>query len=906
MYRLIHFECQNVIGIYNGLNKKHLELDLRPYRDKQVFIMLGGNAKGKTTLMSILHPFPDTTDKRDKFIRKGKEGYKELIYENQDDENVTIRIRHVYAPTKESHSKKCFIFKTVAGEEFNLNPNGNVSTFLLAVENEFGITEDFMRLSSQNEDMVSLVEMTSANRKDHMYKFIPQTDNLSVYQKVAARKYRDVNIHLKSIVDKLGKMADEVTVKEQLREIEAHTNELAEKRDKQLAKLNKADSEIKTLDPDDTLLDNYRKIRNELRDLNERQEKHQTRLNRASIELGISVENMADVDKLHFVVVTDKAAARETLIGLQSSLSTHKQLRANFYDSIEEKEALVRQLEGTQSKSDIVELLKDYRNRLEKYDSRIKKVKTELSADDLIHGIDIIGHLREFMYDVIQHVANTKLLEEACQAAFSNRFEDRYRKAAQQLQTIKNQIDSLDKNIASLSGYEYLKDTLDKRPKDCVIDSCAFLQDYHKWTIIEQKINTFQTQMTELNQSYKTLLDEMEDLTNVQQTKIKVESLLTFYRSNLSLLSKLPFNNKYANEDKLLACLMKQDVLERVEDNFYDLIEILQDKKEMDEIRNLKIPLLESELKNLDENHALVNSLKDDLKKLETKYKEETDAIERETDQLEEVEDQLETLSKKEELLLDIKERMLTLEDTRKKVIELSNEFDALKDRTSRIAELKNEMEERRQKLKVVEAKLRPLTAERDRYKFEEQKIAEYKKEQVILEQNLRILELVVRALSTSKGMPVHLMNMYVDEIRRNANLLLSETFEGSLYLCPFEIDEKSFTIPYQHNGDMGEDISKASSSERAFISSCLSMAVMEQVIAHYGILNLDEVDKGFSEHNKAVYCAILMKQIKRVGINQVFFITHSREYYEPYDVCYILFPEHNLKTKGKDFIKVY
>jgi DNA repair exonuclease SbcCD ATPase subunit len=253
-----------------------------------------------------------------------------------------------------------------------------------------------------------------------------------------------------------------------------------------------------------------------------------------------------------------------------------------------------------------------------------------------------------------------------------------------------------------------------------------------------------------------------------------------------------------------------------------------------------------------------------------------------------------------------MKERMAKIDENKVSIIKLSNEFDAIKETNERIEEVKGEIDERRQKVKAIEARLKPLTQERDRYKFQENKIAEFKMEKEILEQNLQILTLVRDALSTNKGMPVDILKMYVDEIRKAANLLLSDTFDGTLYLEQFVITDKEFTIPFQHNGDRVDDISKASSSERAFISTCLSMAIMEQIIANYGILNLDELDKGFSEHNKAVYCVILMKQMQRVGIIQVFFATHSREYYEAYDVCYVLFPEHTLKSSGKDVIKVY
>lgn len=907
MYRLIDFECENFIGIYNGLGRKKLQISFKEYKDKRVFIILGHNAKGKSTLLSILHPFSSTTDKRDKFIRENKEGYKQLIYERQDGDDQ-IRIRHVYIPNgKDGHRTRSFIHKVVDGKEIDLNPNGNVSSFHIAVEREFGVTEDFMRLSAQNEDMISLVRMTGANRKDHIYNFIPKADDTTVYQKIVGKKYRDVKVFLSSLVDKLGKMEDEIVIKERLEDIEVRTNELVTRRDRGIGKLNKYEAEIKTLDPSEKLTERYRHIRSELKDLNEKQEKLQSKIQRLIGDTD-KPASITEVDKELSELVIKRASLREKIVGLSSTLIARRETKSRLYDSIEEKESLVRQLSGSKSKSDLSDLLEEYKDRLVKFDKRIKTLNTSLQADDLIRGIDIISHLRDFMTDIHNASENHNTIEEACIYAFSNKFEAEYAETAKTLETIKEKINGLNTNIASLNGYEYLKDTLDKRPKDCVIDSCSFLQDYHKWIAIEKEIDNLQEKLVDLSKTYKSLLIRMEKLTEIHKLKMKIETMITFYKSNLSLISKLPFNDRYDTVEKLLNRLIERDMLKGVENNFYELIEILQDKKEFDEIRSVKIPLLMNELKGLQDNDGVVNTLKTEISKLEKAYENEVSTIQKEDALLESLEDELELISSRETLVIELKERLNSSEQNKTEIIRLSNEFDSVKGTSERIEELHAKIEERRQKLKVVEAKLRPLTQERDHYKHQEMKIKEYKTEKEILEENLNLLSIIRDALSTNKGIPVSILNMYVDEIRQSANTLLSETFDGQLYLHKFLINEKEFTIPYQHNGEISDDISRASSSERSFISTCLSMAIIEQIISAYGILNLDEVDAAMSNSNKMIYCHILMKQARRIGINQIYIITHSYEFYEAYQdsIAYILFPGHELNEKGKDCIKVY
>ena len=75
---------KNFIGIYNGLGKKELTIDLSKLLDKDIIIILGENGTGKSTLASVLHPLPGTTDKRNRFIREGKEGVKIVEYIRSD------------------------------------------------------------------------------------------------------------------------------------------------------------------------------------------------------------------------------------------------------------------------------------------------------------------------------------------------------------------------------------------------------------------------------------------------------------------------------------------------------------------------------------------------------------------------------------------------------------------------------------------------------------------------------------------------------------------------------------------------------------------------------------------------------------------------------------------------------
>ena len=74
MYKLIRFQANNVIGFVSGLSKKKVDIDLRNYTDKSILCILGDNATGKSTFLSLIHPAHAPSDDRSKFIVPGKDG----------------------------------------------------------------------------------------------------------------------------------------------------------------------------------------------------------------------------------------------------------------------------------------------------------------------------------------------------------------------------------------------------------------------------------------------------------------------------------------------------------------------------------------------------------------------------------------------------------------------------------------------------------------------------------------------------------------------------------------------------------------------------------------------------------------------------------------------------------------
>jgi len=76
--KIKYIKLENFIGIYIGTGRYKLEIDFEK-SENRIIMLEGANGKGKTSLLSTLHPFAGTMDERKEIILEGKTGKKEII-----------------------------------------------------------------------------------------------------------------------------------------------------------------------------------------------------------------------------------------------------------------------------------------------------------------------------------------------------------------------------------------------------------------------------------------------------------------------------------------------------------------------------------------------------------------------------------------------------------------------------------------------------------------------------------------------------------------------------------------------------------------------------------------------------------------------------------------------------------
>ena len=267
MYRLAKIEATNLIGFMAGLGKKTFELDLTDQLDHNMFVLCGSNAKGKSVLLSIIHPLPWPSDGRNRFIIQGKNGT--LIRTYVGDDGTTIVTKCYYKPKKDGgHTVSCFFELTRNDEDpAELNPNGNVTSYNALLYTYFGINKDFVTFASFSSAITSIVRMTDQERKDSVSTMTPNVKRFEVAYDILNEKYKNLRNLIRNVSQKILTLRDEASLEADFERLNSEVKRYTDEREAQIKKLAKAEGGIRELIGDmnvDDMVSEYHRMSSSL------------------------------------------------------------------------------------------------------------------------------------------------------------------------------------------------------------------------------------------------------------------------------------------------------------------------------------------------------------------------------------------------------------------------------------------------------------------------------------------------------------------------------------------------------------------------------------------------------------------------------------------------------------------
>ena len=902
--KITYLKMENLKNILAGMGKSKVEIDFSKGKNDKI-LLLGGNGSGKSIILSSATPYRGTNDNRSVDPVEGKTGKKVIHF---DHNGHKYEIEHFYGKNNKSYIKK-------DGRE--LNENGNIRSFNAVMEDELEITPDYFAIGRLGDNVKNFINYPTAERKKYINKFIPNIDDYLIAYKNSSEKVTLYNKRLKSLNVQLEKY----NTLEELLEVKKELETEKESVGKEISKM-----EIQL----ESILDEIGKLSQDLMD----KDNHSTEVIYNKYP---QFKEMAG-QYLPGVIDTIEKEALSIQDDLDSTYLKYPKLKGKTLEDCKEK------LNELSNKKKVLEVelenidfkVNHYKSRINDSNSKIAEINSKLNSFETID----IEHIIEMKTELEGRYNDRRNL-------ISHIKSDEFPITLEEAKLLKDDIKLLKRESGRISelrsGYDEDLFTMFKFNVDGLIgwynDKC---EEKDK---LEQSIMKLDKEMKEIYKESGLIkileasehhdhtkecpfvpmamgvqdkvngIDGMEEEMKSLQSKLNdvIIPLIEVIRNHTQYVKEFKevivnsiYNERFEkigiNKDDYIDTLMVTDS-SKFDNKFTIADEVIGYYTDLEEIKTLqtKLESIESKL----ELNRKIESDKITLnEEFNTYDKTRTDSLSVLTEEINPEKERIErdikinTASTK---VYEVLESKLTkLSDIMGVVNELKELSDEMKVIDSKMLALRDQKNQYIADIDNKKSTLNHLTGRLDKANRDYYLVESINKELADISSIYDKLLSVNTSLDPKKGIPLIFINNYLTDIAERANDLLDMAYKGNFFI-KFEVNEKEFKIiVVKGDGTELEDISLASQGETAMTNTSLSLSMLANITKGYNIMYFDEVDGTLDNENRRNFLSVLDRQIKTLGSEQTFIISHNNEFYSA-DVDLILLDKYETKIDIND-----
>ena len=905
--KLTYMKMENLKSILAGMGKSVVEIDFSKGKNDKI-LLLGKNGSGKSVILSSATPYRGTNDNRSVDPVEGKTGKKIVHFDHNGNK---YEIEHFYGKNNKSYIKK-------NGTE--LNENGNIRSFNSVMEEELELSQDYFAVGRLGDNVKNFINYPTAERKKYINKFIPNIDDYLIayknsYDKVSTfnKRLKSLNVQLEKFntVDELSESKknielrkDEITkniskneikLKLVLDNIESSTKKLKDKNDDAFKIVDENHPEFKDMTggylPNiiDTIKKQSLEMEDELDKLYLKYPKLRDRTLDQSKEKHSELESKKELLKVKLESTVFKINTKQSeLNDVNSQISENKAKLSSFedIDSNELKESLEILQERADERKLSLEKMGDIGGYLNKFtldEAKEFKELIDILKRDLSSISDEKVNLDEELFSKYR-------LDIDQLVGIYNSLKDNETKLEDEIEGLNKILNDIYKNSGLIKLLEVSKDH--EHIKDCPFIPLA-VGASKECDNIDQVEGEISLRQQEIKNN---LAPKIEILKN-HYSYVKV-----FKESIVNRIYNEYFERIGIEKDDYINTLIKSDTSKY--DNLFTIPDKIIDyyimKNEIDTLLN-KIEMLKAKITLNDKIKKDKKDINEKILSLEDKREIIGNVL---VDELNPEKEQIEKDIRTNSLSSDIYkglvsrlEAISSMNSLYNELEDLSNEMKILESSITELRNSKNELnldiENENKSLSIINTELE--RANRDYYMVES-----INKELKSIESVYDDLITVANSLDPKKGIPLIFINNYLTDIAERANSLLDIAYKGNFFI-KFDVNEKEFKIiVVKGDGTELEDISLASQGEIAMTNTSLSLSMLANITSGYNILYFDEVDGTLDNDNRRNFLSVLDLQIKSLGSEQAFIISHNNEFYSS-DIDLILLDGYESKIDIND-----
>ena len=867
--RWMYLRLKGYYGIKVGMDMDEIIIPFSKCKNS-VCIIVGKNGSGKSTINKALSCMPDPSSEFTPNTNAEKEGV--LVHDNDE---YHFRISSPVDAAGNRKTNKAFICKN--GVE--LNPNGNITSYKDIICSEFDLDANYIALTRLASDDRGLSDKTPSERKKFVSSKLQSLDTYNALYKNLSKRASVFRSHINGLTNKITNIGNMENANLELQSIDLRLAQLNQSRDSLQDECSKNRTVVELMDPDGSIQERYNSIANRVKELN------------AFIDrLQNSIENKCNKYKYDSNTLDKELSSiNDNISKLSYQIETDK---ANIRNLISESEDISRSIQLKQQRIDNMKSEFDYDNlvsTLDKYERVVSEQKRILEESGF--GNAVVS--KEEYITIFQKL---KLYKNNTAVALSNVDEEivtiatmyllEHSDIAVDIDRIQKEVDFIEEDISNIkSNMQFYRGILDStkvlksRPKECGIDSCAFISEALKNLSMDPEGN-----LTVLSNSLEKRESELSklsaQLTTLNTSKALYDKLIWVMndaKSNKYILEKLEVSKIFIDEKEYITRVINGNAFNEVEDcdkyiiladsidGYNENVNVLNQLRSQMDLYNNKNIILEELCRDIEE-------LDEKLKNSDTKIKEYNDSITFTTGVLEKMKGSKQVISS---IMEDVVELSKMIEE---KAL-VKSEFEKIKDDIQKIKVSIDKVNELASRVNSINMELEPLKRQRDDIKYKLNVAEEYQAELAMYQEKFNKVETLRKYCSPNTGIQTIFMSIYMNKTLSMANTILSMLFNGDLTLLPYVISADEFRIPVQHSsGLITDDVSSCSGAQIAMISMATTYSLVLQASPKYNIVRMDEVDSGLDTFNRVTFPDALKVMNATFGIDQCIMISHSIE----------------------------
>lgn len=877
MVNLIRMKLVNFVGIKLGMDLDEIEID-RTKSNNNIILLIGENGSGKSSLMMEMTPIPlEHVGARNKSrIVQDKIGIKELDY--LVDGYVLYKIKIVYDPKK---TTKCYISKIIDGKEIDLNPNGNVESYLEVIEHELHMKKSYTNVGylCGNGENKNFVAMQPTERNNYISEWMPEiADFLDAYRlsaKILSKLKKDIDSYNKQI----GSMSS-INYELELSYINSNIENVSKS-------IKDVESKITQLNTYNEQLHSGVKSYDELGVLKRRYLKTVNLYNKSCNDF---INKYSGLSQIEFGSKEDfdiKYKKLEKQVSDDMNLINHLQETMNIISSEISSTELLLNPDEKISSTDTTTI----RNTIMMNEDLLKSIKESiLNIENTYPNIEFISNeiyneLKSFIN--ILDIKFSQLCEVVPLDTIKdmNNLTETIEKNEESLHKLSDIIEDKQSKLTFINNeiYKYEHGNLDteilmKRPDFCKEHRCGIVEEilkylnpknnlkelYNESEKLIKEINTFTQEKTDLENSIKNLQNGYGFYINIQDFLYKNNDLISKIPNMISemLLSEPSSIYTHMNEIKILIpeiyeystlITKEKDIIKSIE----DLNNIMKLVTTNTQIQN-KLNKLNSDYAETKNKYNQVLLRYTNNEKLLNIYENYEISIKERDNEFEQ-----KTIERKN--LLTLKHNIL--EYNKCTYVYNSNKYYIENTLNRKLIELQYELNE-----------LNKKRDEMTTFTISKRQIEKIRNE---IQDKFNRINILNKIWSPKVGYPSWKIETFLNELTIKTNEDLKAMWGSDIKIERFEPTATEFNIKINKQGNSIKDASLCSQGETQTINTAISFSIIESGVdaGGYDVLRLDEVDGAFDEKRRIGFMNIIQDRVDEMGCDSCFIITHNGEF---------------------------